>query len=362
MKYILVFYLLSTTLLYSQVEKTILSKDMKIGVERLQDKLGIPWGFDFISKNELLVTDRRGKLYYVNLKTKTRRSIKGLPPIHASGQGGLLDLKLHPQFNSNQLVYFTYSSRDKNGSTTALGKAQFTQGKLKNFQQVFRAQPSLQSDFHYGSRIVFDRKGYLYMTVGDRGSRHDAQSLKHHNGKLLRLHEDGSIPKDNPFSSAIWTYGHRNPQGLAIHPTTGQLWEHEHGPRGGDEINLIKPSLNYGWPEITWGREYHGPKIGKKSKKGMVQAVHYYVPSIAPSGLLIYSGKVFKKWQHHFFLGALAKTHINKVSFSRKPGSPPTEVRLLNDWGKRIRNIAEGPDGLIYFSTDQGVLYRLRPL
>ncbi len=292
------------------------------------------------------------------------------------GQGGLMDIALHPDFLKNKKVYFTYSKKMGRKQTTALARGIFTgmrEKKIKQVKDIFLAKPFISSSIHFGSRLVFDKQKFLFMTVGDRHQRHKAQSLNTHLGKVLRLTDEGQAPQDNPFYKKrsnktelalpeVWSFGHRNPQGLYIHPETGELWEQEHGPRGGDEINLIKKGLNYGWPIITYGKEYWGPRIGEGFvKKGLEQPVKYYVPSIAPCGLLIYSGKKFKKWKGHFFSGALVLTHLNRLKISQK-NIVKEEEKLLSSLGLRVREVIEGPKGFIYVSTDDGKILRLQPL
>ncbi|SMF04950.1 PQQ-dependent sugar dehydrogenase [Pseudobacteriovorax antillogorgiicola] len=345
--------------------KTFKSESMTIGLEKVADGLGVPWGMAFIDSKNILVTSRSGTLYWVEGAKKT--PIKGVPKVYAESQGGLLDVALDPDFKNNQTIYFTYSIAYQGGNTTRLSSAILSKYQLKNVKSIFTAEPKGSRNIHFGSRIAFDRQGYIYITVGDRGERDRAQSLDNHSGKVIRLHRDGKVPKDNPFVGKkgarpeIWSWGHRNPQGLAIHPKTGALWEQEHGPRGGDEINLIKKGVNYGWPKITYGKEYWGPSIGPSKQKGLAQPVHHYTPSIAPSGLEIYQGKAYPKWNGNIFSGAMKLTHINRLVLNGK-GAVVKEERLLDDWGERIRNIKQGPDDLLYIAVDSGQILRLLPV
>lgn len=352
-------------------------------VEVVAEDLGIVWGMVFINNEELLFTEREGFIKILNIKTGAIASVSEAPKVYAKGQGGLLDITLHPNFSKNKKIYLSYSKIKGSKQTTAVAtgilkreKVQLNKGaksvktveqiSITSLKDIFLAQPAISASRHFGSRLVFDRRGFLYVTIGDRTERDLAQKLDNHFGKVLRLNDRGKAPKDNPFVSVenalpeIWSFGHRNPQGLFIHPVTGELWEQEHGPRGGDEINLIKKGKNYGWPVITYGREYWGPEIGQgNQKEGMEQPIKYYVPSIAPSGLLIYSGKKFKKWKGHFFSGALVLRHLNRLEIVNKKAIK--EERLLSDLESRVRHVIEGPKGFIYVSVDQGKILKLKP-
>ena len=336
-------------------------------VEIMAQGLGVVWGMVFLSDREILFTERKGQFKKLNLRTKRIRPISGAPKVYARGQGGLMDVALHPEFQKNKKVYFSYSKRKGRKQTTAVAEGTLRGNRLIRVKDLFEAQPPVSSSIHFGSRLIFDKQGFLFVTVGDRNQRHSAQNLKTHLGKVLRLTDKGTPPSDNPFVSVpgalpeIWSLGHRNPQGLFIHPETDELWEQEHGPRGGDEINQIQKGKNYGWPVITHGREYWGPSIGEgTSKQGMEQPVKYFTPSIAPASLLIYSGKIFKKWKGDFFSGALALTHLNRLKITK--GKVEEEERLLSPLKFRVREVIEGPDGLIYLSVDEGKILRLSPL
>ena len=335
-------------------------------VEVLAENLGIVWGMVFINKKEILFTQREGGMGKLNTQTGEVQFVSGAPSVYARGQGGLLDVALHPQFLKNKKVYLSYSKMKGAKQTTAVAVGILEGNKLTRLKDIFVAQPFISASRHFGSRLAFSKKGFLYVTVGDRTERHLAQKKDNHFGKVLRLTENGKAPKDNPFVSTkgalpeIWSLGHRNPQGLFIKWNTGEIWEQEHGPRGGDEINLIRRGKNYGWPVITYGREYWGPKIGTYKKKGMEQPIKYYVPSIAPSGLLIYSGKLFKKWKDNFFSGALVLTHLNRLKIVKR--RVKEEERLLSDLKFRVRHVIEGPQGFIYVSVDKGKVLRLKLL
>ena len=336
-------------------------------VDILAEKLGIIWGMVFINKKEILFTEREGNIKKLNIQTGDIHSVSGAPEVYARGQGGLLDITLHPNFSKNKKVYLSYSKIEGGKQTTAVAVGILAGNQLVQLRDIFVARPAISSGHHFGSRMVFDQKGFLYVTVGDRHDRHSAQKWDNHLGKVLRLTEEGKAPMDNPFVTVkgalpeIWSLGHRNPQGLFIHPETGQLWEQEHGPRGGDEINLIKKGGNYGWPVITYGREYWGPKIGEGfEKRGMEQPIKYYIPSIAPCGLLIYSGRKFKEWKNDFFSGALVLQHLNRLVVVNQ--KVQKEERLLAHLGFRVRHVIEGPQGFIYISVDQGKILKLRPI
>ncbi|MEO0335468.1 MAG: PQQ-dependent sugar dehydrogenase [Pseudomonadota bacterium] len=325
----------------------------------------VVWGMEFISETQMLTTLRSGEVVFINLKTGKKAKVSGGPTVSEGGQGGLLDLALHPNFANNNLVYFSYTySPDGDKKTTALARATFDRKSksFSNLQELFRAEPYYKKQIHFGSRIVFDKTGHLFLSVGDRGNRDYAQDLSRHNGKLLRLSETGEPAKGNPFENRegarkeIWSYGHRNPQGLVYDKVTDNIWMHEHGPRGGDEINLIQKGANYGWPIITYGREYYGPKIGEgiTEKEGMLQPKKYYVPSIAPSGMALYRGPI-SSMQNSLFIGALALTHLNQVSLSKT--KIEREQRHFADLAERVRDVKLSPTGKLYFSTDSGRIY-----
>lgn len=314
------------------------------------------WGFDFIDSDHILFTERSGKLKILNLKTKGTVVVQNLPASQQYGQGGLLDVILHPEFSKNGWVYFSYAVKEANSYETRISRAQLKDDKLSNVQVLFTSNSGSTLDIHFGSRIVFDGEGHIFFTVGDRGQRDDAQKLTTANGKVHRLMDDGQIPTDNPFAKqkgavpSIWSFGHRNLQGLYYDSTTKILWEQEHGPMGGDEINIIEKGKNYGWPVITYGREYSGPKIGTTHKDGMEQPAYYYTPSIAPSGLAIYKGNIYS--------GALALTHLNRLVMDGK--KVLREERLLEPLHERVRNVRVGPDHSLYISTDSGKIMQLK--
>lgn len=331
---------------------------------------GVPWGMTFIAENELLVTERDGALSLVNTKTGKSVHLSGLPDdIHHQGQGGLLDVALSPDFTQTKWVYFSYSKTVDGLGATTLARAKLVDMALRDWQDLLVTKSRTRSGAHFAGRIAFDISGHVFMSIGDRGDRANAQNLQNHAGSIIRLNLDGQIPEDNPFIlddtalPEIWSYGHRNPQGLFFNGQTQQLWSNEHGPRGGDEINLIKKGLNYGWPIISYGKEYASPfAVGEGThKKGMEQPLKVYTPSIAPSSLLQYSGKAFPKWQGQLFSGALKLQHLNKITLDENL-NVIGEVRLLSEIGERIRHVIEGSDGLIYLSTDSGKILKLSPI
>ena len=335
-------------------------------VEQVADGLGIPWGLAFLNEMELLITERSGQLKQLSLETGQIQAISGLPAISVKGQGGLLDIAVADGAADSSWIYFTYSKEHQGKDVTTLARAKLNGNQLIEWQELLVTQSASDTGRHFGSRIAFDGEGHLFFTVGDRGDRPNGQDLTTHAGSVLRLHLDGTVPADNPFVKQdgalpeIWSYGHRNPQGIFFDRDTQRLWIIEHGPRGGDEINLVKPGLNYGWPVVSHGKEYWGPlAVGEaKQKEGMEDPLKVYIPSIAPSSLLIYSGKLFPEWQGNFFSGALAMTHLNRLVVD-KALSPKEEQRLFENKNERIRDVIEHPDGSIFFSTDSGKIFRL---
>lgn len=339
-------------------------------IEKVAEGLGIPFGFAFLPDGRALLTERpQGRMSLVDIQRKQVIPLEQTPDVFGKGGGGMLDVIVHPDFNNNGWIYFSYSVQRDTGNTTVVDRARLEGTRLADRKRLFTALPHYDEEDHFGGRLVL-RDGYLFIAVGDRlwFNRNRAQDLTTHNGKIIRLFEDGRIPEDNPFvdepgaKPEIWCYGHRNIQGLTLHPQTGELWEHEHGPRGGDEINLIEAGKNYGWPVITYGIEYSGEIVGDglTRKKGMEQPVYYYNPSIAPSGMTFYNGEAFPDWRNSLFIGSLALTHINRVVIEGH--RVLHEERLLDDLNWRIRFVRQGPDGLIYFGIDHGYLLRLRPV
>ncbi|MDJ0622648.1 MAG: PQQ-dependent sugar dehydrogenase [Desulfocapsaceae bacterium] len=340
---------------------------MTYRVEQIADGLGVIWGMTFISPEEIVFTERAGKVKKLNLTSGTITELSGAPRVWARGQGGMLDIAVPQDFKAGDWTYFTYSKEVDDSAVTTLARAKLDGERFTDWQELLITESASNTGRHFGSRIVFDSRGHVFFSVGDRGVRPNGQDLNTHAGTIIRLNLDGSVPEDNPFIAKeglaeIWSYGHRNPQGLFYHNETGKLWSNEHGPRGGDEINLIEAGKNYGWPVVSHGKEYWGPMaVGEAtSKPGMVDPLKVYIPSIAPGSLLIYSGKAFPAWKGHFFAGALAMVHLNRVVFDVN-NTPVEEEQMLLELDERIRAVIEGPDGWLYFSTDSGTILRLRP-
>jgi glucose/arabinose dehydrogenase len=318
----------------------------------------------------MLVTERPGRLRIVGKDGKLDpQPVAALPAIAAHGQGGLLDVALHPRFLQNGLVYLSYAARGDGGVGTEVARGRLSGYRLENVEVIFRQQPKGSTGRHFGSRLVFDREGYLYVTLGDRGEMERAQKADDHAGSVIRLYDDGRVPADNPFVGRSgwkpekYTLGNRNMQGAALHPRTGMLWTHEHGPQGGDEVNVIRPGVNYGWPVITYGVNYGiGTKIGEGTQKaGMAQPLHYWVPSIAPSGMAFYTGDRFPGWRGNLFVGALRDQMLVRLTLDGE--KVVSEERMLKNVLGRIRDVRNGPDGYLYLLTDEsnGVLARIEP-
>lgn len=340
-----------------------------VKVVTVADGLNHPWSLAFLPDGRMLVTERPGRLRVIENGRLLPQSVTGVPSVVARGQGGLLDVVAHPQFSKNHWIYLSYSAAGKGGQGTHVGRGRLEDMQLRDWEVIFALEPKTGTNHHFGSRLVFDRQGYLYITIGDRGDDERAQDLNDPAGSVLRLHGDGRIPSDNPFVKTpgargeIYSYGHRNPQGAALHPGSGKLWLHEHGPQGGDEVNVVTRGTNYGWPVITYGRQYvSGFKIGEGThKQGMAQPIHYWVPSIAPSGMAFYTGDKFPQWQGSLFVGALAAQSLVRLELDGEKVSQ--EQRLFQGELGRLRDVRSSPDGYLYLLTDQnpGKLLRLQP-
>ncbi len=338
-------------------------------VDTITDGLENPWDMVFLPAGGILVTERTGALRLISSGKLVDTAIGGLPRIKQHGQGGLMGIALHPDFARNQLVYLSYAGRGKGGYSTEVLRARFDGATVHDVEIIFRARPKVRGGRHFGGCLLFDDKGYLFICLGERGEDDDAQDLSNHSGSLIRVHDDGSVPANNPFAEqsdvapGIYTRGNRNIQGLVLHPVTGEVWTHEHGPQGGDEINIMHAGENYGWPVITYGRNYViGTKIGEGTHKpGMVQPIYKWVPSIAPSGMAFYEGDKFPDWRGDLFVGSLKFGLLVRLEI--KGNEIVTEERLLGGKYGRIRSVVEGPDGYIYLLTDQsnGKLLRLMP-
>ncbi|XLS27844.1 PQQ-dependent sugar dehydrogenase [Flavobacteriaceae bacterium M23B6Z8] len=343
-------------------------KDVEISykLEPVLERSGVLWGMDFLPDGSLLVTDKEGEL--IHLKNDTQTVIQNLPDIYQMGQGGLLDIKVHPAYQNNGWIYLTYASSQGEGSggNTALMRAKIVNNRLENKELLYKAIPNSQAGQHFGSRIEFDRNGYLYFTIGDRGNRDvNPQDITRDGGKVYRLHDDGRIPSDNPFvdetgaKKAVFSFGHRNPQGMTLHPETGELWTHEHGPRGGDEINIIKKGKNYGWPVVTYGINYNGtPITDNTSLPGMEDPIHYWTPSIAPSGMAFVSGTAYPEWSGDLLVGSLSFQYLEHLELENK--KVINRERLFDGIG-RVRNVKSGPNGIIYVSIENKGIFKLVP-
>ncbi len=346
-----------------------------ISVDIVADGLARPWAIDFLPDKRMIVTERGGRMRIVSPDGKKSAAIKGVPGVDVGGQGGLLDVAVHPDFAQNRLIYWSFSEAGKGGNSTAVARGKLSaDGKaLEDVKMIFSQKPKLRSNMHFGSRLVFDGKGHLFVTLGERSAekfRGQAQELNSHLGKVVRLMEDGSVPKDNPFVGKegalpeIWSYGHRNPQAAAINPATGALWEIEHGPRGGDEINLPEPGKNYGWPLVSYGVNYDGTPVGtgKREAPGMENPIYQWTPVIAPSGMAFYTGDSFPQWKGNLFVGGLRAGALVRLELD---GAKVThEERLLKELDMRIRDVAQGPDGALYVVTDasDGQILRISPV
>ncbi|GEM65400.1 glucose dehydrogenase [Sphingobacterium faecium NBRC 15299] len=336
----------------------------------LNTTLKSPWGIAALPDGRLLITEKEGTFRIATTDGKVSEPITGLPKVDAAGQGGLLGLTIDPNFETNRMVYFVFSEPSAEGNLTAVGKGKLSADDktVENVAVIYRATPKYKGNLHYGGRILFDKSGNLIITTGERSdlaTRPQAQDLKSGLGKIIRITTDGAPASGNPFTGQadarpeIYSYGHRNPQGLAIHPETGDLWETEFGPRGGDELNRIEAGKNYGWPTITYGLEYSGEKVGDaiQQKEGLEQPVYYWDPVLSPSGITFYTGDRIPEWKNNLFIGGLSSTHIARLVI--KDNKVVGEERLLAKEGQRFRDITQGKDGALYAITDLGRLYKI---
>jgi len=330
------------------------------------DNLNIPWGFTFLPDNSMLITEQTGELIHVKNGKKT--IIEDSPKVYVRGQGGLLDIELHPNFKENRWVYISYASAEGegNGGNTTIMRAKLVDNKFTENKVLYKAGPNTKRGQHFGSRIEFDNKGYLYFSIGDRGNRDEnPQDITRDCGKIYRINDDGSIPKDNPFvnepnaKTAIYSYGHRNPQGMIKHPETGEIWIHEHGPRGGDEINIVKAGKNYGWPVISYGINYSGTTFTDiTAKEGMEQPLFYWVPSIAPCGMTIVTSDKYPDWKGNVLAGSLKFQYLERLEL--KNDKVVKREKLLEGIG-RVRSIKQAPDGFIYVGVESVGIVKIIP-
>ncbi len=370
--YILLLSLLACLPAWTQERSSVINSEKHaFRVATLLTGLENPWSMAFLPDGRMLVTERAGRMRLVGKDFRLDpQPIEGLPQVFAQGQGGLFDVVLHPQYAQNGWIYWAFNEQGPGGWGTALARGKLQGHRMTEVQVLFSMQAKTRSGQHFGGRIVFDKAGIVYLTLGDRGDKDRAQKLDDHAGSVIRLHDDGRVPADNPFVSTAgalpekWTLGNRNMQGAVLHPKTGELWTHEHGPQGGDEVNVMRLGLNYGWPVITYGVNYGlGTRIGEgQSKPGMVQPLHVWSPSIAPSGMAFVSGAQFPQWQGDLLVGALRGQMLVRLVISGE--KVLREERLLQNRVGRIRDVRLGPDGLVYLLTDddQGVLLRLEPV
>ncbi len=334
--------------------------------ELLIDELSIPWGMTFLPDGGMLVTEKSGEL--IHFKDGKKTMISNVPDVYTRGQGGLLDVEAHPDYENNGWIYISYSSKKGKGKggNTALTRAKIKDNTLKDIELLYKAEPNTTKGQHFGSRIVFDNDGYLFLSIGERGARDEnPQDITRDGGKIYRFFDDGKIPEDNPFigkdgaKTAIYSYGHRNPQGLAKNPETGEIWDNEHGPKGGDEINIVKAGANYGWPVITYGVNYSGTPITDKTEmEGMEQPIHYWLPSIAPSGMAFVTSENYGDWKGSVLVGSLKFQYLERLSMDGN--KVIKREKFMGDLG-RVRDVKEGPDGLIYVAVEGKGVYKLIP-
>lgn len=343
---------------------TLESEKLDFKIEEVTSGLKVPWGMAALPNGDMLITERYGALRLLQTNGELHpKPISGLPDIAAGGQGGLLDVAIHPDYTTNGWIYLSFSSpkakkEPGRGANTALMRARIKKHQLVDQQLLFKALPNYSSGNHFGSRIAFDTDNHVFLSIGDRGGRDDNQSLNNHRGKIFRLHDDGQIPSDNPFVNTknaapeVWSWGHRNPQGLARHPDTGEIWSHEHGPRGGDELNRILPGQNYGWPTITFGINYSGSKItDETARSGMMSPVTHWVPSIAPSGMVFITSDRYPTWRNNILIGSMKFQQLHRLELL--DGKVASEEILLKGLG-RIRAVEQGTDGYLYVAMETG--------
>ncbi len=347
------------------------SEQQRFTIDTIVSGLDVPWGLAFLPNGDMLISERSGKLYIFS-EGKLSAPVKGLPTVMAFGQGGLLDICMHPEYEKNGWIYFSYSAPNaeskKRIGNTAIMRAKLQGNQLTNQQVIFKGTPETDKGHHFGCKLAFDKQNHLYFGIGDRGQHFDfPQKLDNTNGKIHRINDDGTIPQDNPFvnssgaMASIYSFGHRNPQGNAFHPVTGELWETEHGPRGGDEINLIKPGVNYGWPVISYGINYDGTVLTEHTEKeGLEQPVSYWTPSIAPCGMTFVTGDRYKNWKNNMLVGSLSFKYLERVVLNGH--AVIHREKLLENIG-RVRNVVMSPDGYIYVAIETpGKILRLTPV
>ncbi|MEM7655763.1 MAG: PQQ-dependent sugar dehydrogenase [Bacteroidota bacterium] len=367
---LLAFYLIQEEPAHSFPE-VIETEKLSFRLDTVAEGLGSVWGMAFFPNGDLLFTEKKGDLRIIQDGELHPDPIEGVPEVFTKGQAGLFDLELHPDYETNGWIYLSYASPQAgeeagSGGNTTLMRAKLDGNQLTEQEVLFKALPNYNKGQHFGGRIEFDREGYLYLSIGDRGGRDENQTLTNYRGKVFRLYDDGKIPEDNPFSTQsgavkeAFSYGHRNPQGLSLHPETGELWEHEHGPRGGDEVNIVRAGNNYGWPTITYGINYNGTTITEDTAMaGMEQPVTYWVPSIAPCGMDFVTSSKFGPWKSNLLVGSLKFRYIKRLEIV---DNEVTHQEIMLENLGRIRVIREAPDGHIYVGTEgPGLIVRLMP-
>ncbi len=343
--------------------------DLKVEAEEVVSGIRIGWGIGFLPGGDMLVTEKSGTIYHIRDGEIVAEITEGIPSdLDVNGQGGFLDIEPHPNYSENGWIYFSYASTEGEGegSNTKIIRAKLGDNALTSIEKIYKATPNTTRGQHYGSRIVFDEDGYLYFSVGDRGNRDvNPQDINRDGGKIYRLNDDGSVPEDNPFVGkdgidAVYSYGHRNPQGMALNPESGVVWAHEHGPRGGDEVNIIESGNNYGWPIISYGINYNGTEFAEDTARaGMEQPVTYWDPSIAPSGMAFISSDKYPGWKGDLLVGSLKFSYIVHLDLE---GDNVVSQQKLVEGTTRIRAIEQGPDGYIYFTSEGNGVYRLVPV
>lgn len=346
---------------------TTQTEKLVIKVDTLHSGLQNPWGITWISEGRMLITERKGEILIFKDDKSTGEKVQGLPAVYANGQAGLLDIAVHPDYAQNGWIYISYAKPVPGGGATTIARFKLNGNTASEFQDLLVTTPAWNGGTHYGSRIIFDNEDFLYFSNGERGSQDNAQNLSNSHGKIHRIKDDGTIPTDNPFVNtsnavkSIWTYGNRNPQGMIYDKVNNRIWEVEHGPMGGDELNLIEKGKNYGWPVITYGMNYNGTPITNiTEKEGMEQPKHYWVPSIATCGMTLVTSDKYSEWKGNFLVAALAKQHISRIEMNGTNFSK--EEKLLENIG-RVRQVSESPDGYIYAITEgSGLLVKLIPV
>ncbi|MEL1240322.1 PQQ-dependent sugar dehydrogenase [Flavobacterium flavipallidum] len=360
------FFILNCNAQVKQNDIPIEDEVISYTFEQVASGIVIPWGMVLLPDNTLLVTEKSGSLFHV--KNGVNTEVKNVPKVYKRGQGGLLDIALHPNFEINGWIYMTFSSEDVEGEggNTKLIRAKLVDDSLVQMEELYKATPNTTGPNHFGSRIAFDNQGYVYFSIGERDKKFEnPQDVTRDGGKIYRLQEDGRIPEDNPFvgkpgaKEAIFSFGHRNPQGMTKNPITGEIWTHEHGPQGGDEINIVKKGANYGWPVITYGINYDGKIISDiTEKEGMEQPLYYWVPSIAPGGMVFVSGDRYPDWKGCLLVGAMKFKYLELLKM--KDNKVISRQKIATDIG-RVRNVIQGHDGYIYFAVEQKGIFRIIP-